>query len=78
VIEEMQMVSAIGRGTAAQREAELANMLGNDFFVAGRLRVTAQSVGAQGLSARLILMGEAMIAAHVKGRAGGSPYARRR
>jgi hypothetical protein len=31
-------------------------------------RVTAQSVGAEGLGARLIRMGEAMIASHVSGK----------
>jgi hypothetical protein len=52
VIEEMQMVSAIARGTAAQREAEFANMLGDDLICCWKgLRVTAQSVGAE-VSAR--------------------------
>jgi AcrR family transcriptional regulator len=67
VIEEVKLgqrdrVADLARGASLSEPEALADEL---HLLLEGARVTAQSVGADGLGARLIRMGEAMIAAHV-------------
>jgi AcrR family transcriptional regulator len=69
VIEELKLgqrdrLADLARGAGLSEPEALADEL--NLLLEGA-RVTAQSVGAEGLGARLIRMGEAMIAAHMVG-----------
>jgi AcrR family transcriptional regulator len=69
VIEELKLaqrdrVADLARAAGLSEPEMLADEL---HLLLEGARVTAQSVGADGLGARLIRMGEAMISAHVKG-----------
>jgi hypothetical protein len=70
VIEELKLgqrdrLAELARKAGLSEPAMLADEL---YLLLEGARVTAQSVGAEGLGARLIRMGEAMISAHVKGK----------
>jgi AcrR family transcriptional regulator len=70
VIEELKLgqrdrLAELARKAGLSEPETLADEL---YLLLEGARVTAQSVGAEGLGARLIRMGEAMIASHVSGK----------